>query len=115
MAEMYTHAAGIKMGEDDILRIGRRIVTLEKAFNVREGATRRDDTLPWRFMNEPIRNGPLAGMTTSSDELGKMLDEYYDLHGWDKKTSWPFKETLESLELEEVARELASLRKIPKH
>lgn len=115
MAEMYTHAAGIKMGEDDILRIGRRIVTLEKAFNVREGATRRDDTLPWRFMNEPIRSGPLAGMTTSSDELGKMLDEYYDLHGWDKKTSWPFKETLESLELEEVARELASLRKIPKH
>jgi aldehyde:ferredoxin oxidoreductase len=115
MAEMYTYAAGIKMGEDDILRIGRRIVTLEKAFNVREGATRRDDTLPWRFMNEPIRNGPLAGMTTSSDELGKMLDEYYDLHGWDKKTSWPFKETLESLELEEVAKELASLRKIPKH
>jgi len=41
-----------------------------------------------------------------------MLDEYYDLHGWDKKTSWPFKETLEGLKLEEVARELESLGKI---
>ena len=114
MAEMYTHAAGINMDEDDLLRIGRRIVTLEKAFNVREGATRQDDTLPWRFMNEPIRSGLRIGMVTSESELDKMLDEYYELHGWDKKTSWPYKETLEGLELEEVAVELERNGKIPK-
>jgi len=111
---MYTYASGINIGEDELLNVGRRIITIEKAFNVREGATRKDDTLPWRFMNEPVRSGPRAGMVTSSDELGEMLDEYYDLHGWDKKTSWPFKETLEGLKLEEVARELESLGKIPK-
>jgi aldehyde:ferredoxin oxidoreductase len=114
MSKMYTYASGINIGEDELLNVGRRIITIEKAFNVREGATRKDDTLPWRFMNEPIRSGPRAGMVTSSDELGEMLDEYYDLHGWDKKTSWPFKETLEGLKLEEVARELESLGKIPK-
>lgn len=113
MSEMYTHAAGIIMSEVNLLNIGRRIVNLEKAFNVREGAMRKDDTLPWRFMNEPIRSGPRTGMITSSEELGKMLDEYYDLHGWDKETSWPFKETLESLGLEDVAEELKKLNKIP--
>jgi len=115
MAEMYTHASGIDLGEEEMLSIGRRIVTLEKAFNVREGATRKDDTLPWRLMNEPIQSGPRRGMKTTQEELDAMLDEYYGLHGWDKETSWPTKETLESLGLEHVAHELARLGKIPKH
>jgi aldehyde:ferredoxin oxidoreductase len=114
MAEMYTQASGIPLSEDEILNIGRRIVTLEKAFNVREGATREDDTLPWRFMNEPIRSGFRKGMTTSKAELNKMLDDYYELHGWDKKTSWPYKKTLEALGLGEIALELERMGRIPK-
>lgn len=115
MAEMYTYASGIDLEEDEMLSVGKRIVTLEKAFNVREGATRKDDTLPWRFMNEPVPTGPRKGMKTTREELDGMLDEYYGLHGWDKETSWPTKETLTSLGLEDVAAELARLGKIPKH
>lgn len=36
------------------------------------------------------------------DKWDRMLDEYYELHGWDKKTSWPFKKTLQKLKLGDV-------------
>jgi aldehyde:ferredoxin oxidoreductase len=35
-----------------------------------------------------------------------MLDEFYDSNGWDKQTSWPTYETLETLGLPEVAKKL---------
>jgi aldehyde:ferredoxin oxidoreductase len=114
MTEFYAHATGTEVSEEELLEVGHRIVTLEKAFNVREGATRKDDTLAWRFMNEPIRSGPRRGMTTPQKELDLMLDEYYELHGWDRATGWPKKETLESLGLEKVAEELARFGKIPR-
>lgn len=113
MAELYSLATGTPLTEEELLAAGRRIINIEKAFNVREGATRDDDTLPWRHMHEPIRTGPRKGMRTSREELDRMLDEYYDLHGWDRKTSWPKRETLDSLGLGDVASELESRGKMP--
>jgi aldehyde:ferredoxin oxidoreductase len=113
MTEFYAHATGIEISEEELLKIGHRIVTLEKAFNVREGAARKDDTLAWRFMNEPIKAGPRRGMTTTQRELDLMLDEYYELHGWDRATGWPKKETLENLGLNSIAEELSRLGKMP--
>ncbi|HSR10964.1 MAG TPA: aldehyde ferredoxin oxidoreductase family protein [Thermodesulfobacteriota bacterium] len=113
MAEFYVRAAGTEMSDEELLLAGHRIVTLEKAFNVREGATRNDDTLAWRFMNEPIAGGPRQGMTTSRKELDMMLDEYYGLHGWDRPTGWPKRETLKRLGLEYIAEELSRLGKLP--
>ena len=46
--------------------------------------------------------------------LNRMLDEYYDLHQWDRKTSWPYRETLEELGLNEVIEELEPLGKVPR-
>ena len=86
-------------------------MTLEKCFNVREGATRADDRLPWRLMHE--ENPDREGAINSPEELNKMLDEYYALHGWDQETSWPTRETLDSLGLSGVADELAGLNKLP--
>ena len=62
-------------------------MTLEKCFNVRMGATRKDDTLPWRLMDEPTPDRPPTGKLIK-EELDMMLDPCYDLHGWDR-TSWP--------------------------
>lgn len=113
MARMYEAATGIPMSEDDLMLTGRRVCTLEKAFNVTRGATREHDNLPWRLMNEGAASGPLKGEMNSQEELDGMLDKYYDLHEWDRKTSWPTRATLEKLELKEVADFLESIGKIP--
>lgn len=113
MAEIYSAAMGVSVTEGAMMQIGRRILTLEKCFNVREGADRRMDDLPWRMMHEPIPYGPMAGMVSSPEWLDEMLDRYYALHGWDLKTSWPYRKTLEVLDLGDVADELERLGKLP--
>jgi aldehyde:ferredoxin oxidoreductase len=113
MAKMFTAATGIKMTEEEIMNTGRRIVTLERCFNVREGASRKDDVLPYRLMNEPAPAGPVKGMMNSPQELNKMLDEYYSLHEWDTESGWPTAEVLEKLKLKEVAMELEQLGRLP--
>jgi len=101
---------GEEVTSDELMQIGRRIVTLEKCINIREGATRDDDRLPWRLMHEesPDREGAI----NSIEEMSKMLDEYYRLHGWDPVTSWPTEETLHCLDLDEVSLELKRLRRL---
>ncbi|HID91091.1 TPA: hypothetical protein EYP44_03925 [Candidatus Bathyarchaeota archaeon] len=69
---------------------------LERCFNVREGIRRRDDTLPQRLLREPVPVGPARGAVCP---LEPMLDEYYGLRGWDKKTGAPTPERLRRLGL----------------
>jgi aldehyde:ferredoxin oxidoreductase len=68
---------------------------------------RSDDRLPWRLMNETQPEGPLKGFSNSREELDMLLDQYYDLHGWDKKTSWPTAEVLRGLNLEDQLKQLS--------
>ncbi len=113
MARLYAAATGIEMSEEEMMLTGRRVCTIEKAFNVTRGATREHDNLPWRLMNEGAASGPLKGEKNSQEEMDGMLDRYYELHGWDKKTSWPTRETLEMLELKFVADYLEEIGKLP--
>jgi aldehyde:ferredoxin oxidoreductase len=114
MAEIFSFATGFDMTEKEMMLTGRRILTLEKCYNVREGATRKMDDLSWRAMNEPVSEGPLEGMVASQEWLDDNLDRYYKLHMWDLETSWPYKETLNMLGLVDVAGELEKLGKIPR-
>lgn len=113
MARLFSAATGNEITEKEIMEAGRRIVNLEKAFNVREGATRADDRAPWRILNEKSPDLPEGATVITEEILNKMLDEYYTLHNWDLKTSWPKKETLLGLGLDDVAEELERLGKIP--
>ncbi len=113
MARIYEAATGIAMTEDEMMFTGRRVVTLEKAFNVTRGATREHDDLPWRLMNEGAASGPLKGETNSQEELDGMLDRYYTLHEWDLKTSWPYKKTYDKLGLKDVGDFLEKIGKLP--
>jgi aldehyde:ferredoxin oxidoreductase len=113
MARLYEAATGISMTEDEMMFTGRRVVTLEKAFNVTRGATREHDNLPWRLMNEGAASGPLKGETNSQEELDGMLDRYYTLHEWDLKTSWPYKKTYDKLGLKDVGDFLKKIGKLP--
>jgi aldehyde:ferredoxin oxidoreductase len=74
----------------DLERVGERISTLARLFNVREGLTREADILPDRNLAQPMAAGPAVGQVV---ELDPMLDEYYRLMGWDKN-GIPTKERL---------------------
>lgn len=102
MARLFTLATGIEMSEEEIMRAGRRILTLEHLFNVREGATRAEAVLPWRLMNETPRNPLYGEWQNTKEELDSMLDEYYALHGWDRETGRPGDEVLNMLGLHTI-------------
>ena len=101
-AELLRAAAGWDITGQEVQQIGERIVNLERLFIAREGITRRDDTLPRRFLEEPMPAG--SGSTTGSVlELEPMLDEYYRARGWDVETGLPTQGKLEELGLDEWA------------
>ena len=114
MSEMFSAATGIPITEKELMLSGRRIITLEKCYNVREGADRKLDDLPWRLMNEPITTGSAKGLMNSKEELNRLLDRYYELHDWDLESSWPYRETLEKLVLNDVIEEFQNNNKLPK-
>jgi len=65
-----------------------------------------------RELNEPIASGNLAGWEIDKEKFNRMLDEYYDLHGWDRETSFPRREALIDLDLEYVADDLEKIGKL---
>jgi aldehyde:ferredoxin oxidoreductase len=57
-------------------------VNLQFQLNRKFGLSREDDTLPDRFTKEPLPRGPTKGSTV---DIERMVGEYYDLHGWEKR------------------------------
>jgi aldehyde:ferredoxin oxidoreductase len=47
-------------------------------------------------------------------KFNRMLDDYYDLHGWNRKTGYPTRKTLAALNLEYVADDLEKIGKLGK-
>lgn len=98
-AELLNAATGWDLDGEEVRRAGERIVNLERLFIAREGITRADDTLPHRFLHEPIGppESPSAGATV---DLDQMLDEYYGARGWDVVTGLPLPAKLAELGLD---------------
>ncbi len=61
---------------------GERIWNLERQFNVAAGLDRKDDSLPPRLLNDPLPSGTAKGRVC---DLNTMLDEYYELRGWNSQ------------------------------
>jgi aldehyde:ferredoxin oxidoreductase len=77
---------GEAWSSDDLKQAGMRIMCQERLFNMREGITREDDTLPGRLLNEPKPDGPTKGEVVHLEEL---KDDYYRALGWDLSTGNP--------------------------
>lgn len=94
-------ATDMEFTKTQLMEVGERIYTIERMFNIREGFSRKDDTLPERYFKESTPMGlPIAeGKKIDKDRFEKMLDDYYELHGWNEK-GHPRQETLERLGLE---------------
>jgi len=80
---------------EEVLRAGERTNNLVRLFNLREGLTKKEDTLPSRLLTEPLKEGPCRGRVV---DLEPMLEEYYFVRGWDEEGR-PQSETLKKLDL----------------
>ena len=80
-ARTLSAVTGETFTEEDLMQAGERIWTLERLYNLREGFTREDDTLPERLLNNPVQEGPSEGFTAN---LAPMIKEYYAFRGWDE-------------------------------
>lgn len=83
MAKLYALVTGYEMTPEELSAAGERINTLARLINLREGLSRKDDTLPWKVMNQPIPDdGPVKGAVVTQDELDLLLDDYYQSRSW---------------------------------
>ena len=98
--DMIANCVGWEFTVSDFRKAGERVYNLARAFNVREGLTRADDTLPKRLLEEPLPEGASQGHMVK--KLDQSLDAYYEFRGWDKKTGKPTPEKLKELNLDYV-------------
>jgi aldehyde:ferredoxin oxidoreductase len=103
LSRIYSAFTGIDTTPEELMESGERIFNLFKAYAVRQGQSRKDDTLPDRFFEEPLPDGPAKGAVLSRETLNRVLDEYYELRGWDKETGIPTGQKLIELGLDDIA------------
>lgn len=98
MAELLVPTIGRQVTAAELERAGERIFNLSRLFNLREGFTAEDDTLPDRIFNEGLQGGPTEGKILPKKEFARMLAEYYNIRGWDENGK-PKREKLMNLGL----------------
>lgn len=96
MVKLVNMATGFGYDADELRTVGVRVWTVERLFNLREGLSKKDDTLPERLFTVPIHDGPSKGAVINKADFDKELEEYYRLWGW-TADGIPTKETLAKL------------------
>jgi aldehyde:ferredoxin oxidoreductase len=97
LVTMLNMVTGLNFTSENLYTAGERIVNLERLFNLKAGMTVADDTLPERYLQEPLPDGAAEGKTVP---LQDMLAEYYGARDWDLETGCPSAQKLKSLNLE---------------
>jgi aldehyde:ferredoxin oxidoreductase len=95
LTELLNSATGWDMDLNTFMRAGERIFNLTRMLNVSRGISRKDDTLPPRFLTHKRGAG---GSANSLPFLGLMLNEYYSYRGWSEE-GIPTREKLAELGL----------------
>jgi aldehyde:ferredoxin oxidoreductase len=102
MSRLYSVVTGYEMTPDELKLAGERINNVGRVFNVREGLGRKDDTLPYMVMHNPIPDeGPSKGAVFTQAELDLLLDDYYEARGW-TKDGVPTEQKLKELGMEDL-------------
>jgi aldehyde:ferredoxin oxidoreductase len=100
-SDLLYRAFGEQFSTQDLWDVGERICTLERMILLGNGLTRDDDTLPPRYFDEPIPEGPAKGEVIDRSRFSEILEEYYELHGWNR-LGVPTQSTLDRLGLSEI-------------
>ena len=96
MPEIVSSLSGQTLTAEDLQKVGLRIMCQERLFNMREGLTRKDDSLPARLLEEPKPDGYALGAVVPLEDL---KDDYYRAMGWDLITGNPTDPVLTDLEI----------------
>ena len=107
LAHLYNLVTGIPLTVKELITAGERVWNMGKIYNMREGWTRKDDTLPPRVFDDPIPNGCAKGSHLTKEEFDSMLDEYYSARSWTTE-GVPTKKKLAELDLSDVAEEVGA-------
>jgi aldehyde:ferredoxin oxidoreductase len=108
----FNAVTGFGYSKEKLFQISERVWNLTRAFWAREvDDFGRKYDLPPRRVYEPLPSGPAKGMHLTEEKVNRMLDEYYELRGWDQN-GIPTEAKLRGLSLEKVAEDLRRLGKI---
>jgi aldehyde:ferredoxin oxidoreductase len=103
MAEILSSATGWDVDVKEILRVGELRLNMLRVFNAREGFTRKDDTLPKKFLKPLQGKGPTAGVAWNKVDLEHFKDVYYQFAGWELASGNPSPEKLKEIGLDWVS------------
>jgi len=97
---------GWDYGLDELLKIGDRIATIRRAFNIREGINPLQFNVPGRLLGKPpMEIGPWKGIEI---DLDTQVKDYLRAMDWDAETAIPSRRALEELGLDDIAQELST-------
>jgi len=102
MVKFLSSVTGMEVDEEQLNTYCERMTSLVRAFNVREGITKKDDTIPDMFFSKP---SIVTGVTLDRKKFDEMVGEVYSLHGWDEN-GIPTRDRLEELGIKYVADDL---------
>jgi aldehyde:ferredoxin oxidoreductase len=81
-AELLAKVTGWDVTADELRAVARRVVAARKLFNIREGWTPAEDTLPKRFLTTALPDGAAPGATLTEECLRAMIAAYNTARGW---------------------------------
>lgn len=108
-AELYSAATGFEISAEELMITSERIFNLEKAANVREGFSRKDDIFPEKWFEEPTHLDYYEKVKITKEIAYGLLDDYYRERGWSLETGIPSRDKLIELGLEDVVEDFEKL------
>jgi aldehyde:ferredoxin oxidoreductase len=100
-AELLSPVTGWQVSAEELHTTARRIITAKKLFNIREGWTPAEDTLPNRFFSEELPTNGAAAAGLPRQRLQDMVQAYYHARGWDRQGDVPAR-TISDLHLADL-------------
>ena len=82
ITELLRPVTGWEISADELKQIAQRIVSAKKLYNIRQGWTPAEDTLPPRFLTKPLEDGASAGAQLQADQLAALIETYNTHRGW---------------------------------
>jgi aldehyde:ferredoxin oxidoreductase len=84
MGSMLGAITGWESSSYEVMAYGQRRINLTKIYNIREGITADQDTLPERFFTDPITVGRWSNYFIDKRKFQEMIQTYYAMMGWDE-------------------------------